>query len=98
MENSSQKRKGRAMSLARAVVSVQTGLWQLGDRIDSKADQLVASRQDRFVWIIVIAIAVVIALGLLTAWFVYCQSRGGWPALDMPSWSSGGTWKVYCAK
>lgn len=56
------------------------------------------TRQDRFVWLIVIAVAVVIVLGLVTAWFIYCQSRGGWPALDMPSWSSGGTWKVYCAK
>jgi hypothetical protein len=48
--------------------------------------------------LIIIPIAVVIALGLLTAWFIYCQRRGLWPALDMPSWSSGGTWKVYCAR
>lgn len=55
-------------------------------------------RQDRLVWLIVVAIAVVIALGLATAWFVYCQAQGGWPALDMPSFSAGGTWKLYCAK
>lgn len=57
-----------------------------------------ASRVDQAVWLILIPIAVVIALGLLTAWFIYCQSRGGWPAMDMPSFSAGGTWKVYCAK
>lgn len=86
------------MSLTRAAESIQAGMWELGANVESQTSRVVALRHDRFVWIIVIAIAVVIALGLLTAWFVYCQSRGGWPALDMPSWSSGGTWKVYCAK
>ena len=47
--------------------------------------------------LILIPIAVVIALGLAAAWFAYCQYRGLYPALDMPSFSSGGTWKVYCA-
>jgi hypothetical protein len=50
------------------------------------------------VWLILIPIAAVIAMGLFTAWFVYCQMQGGWPALDMPSWQSGGTWKVYCVR
>jgi hypothetical protein len=55
-------------------------------------------RRDRAVWLILIPIAAVIAMGLFTAWFVYCQMQGGWPALDMPSWQSGGTWKVYCVR
>ena len=55
-------------------------------------------RADRAAWLILIPIAVVVAMGLLTAWFIYCQTQGGWPALDMPSWTSGGTWKVYCTK
>jgi hypothetical protein len=56
-----------------------------------------AARKNDIAWVlIVIPIAVVIALGLMTAWFIYCQNRGMWPALDMPSWSSGGTWKLYC--
>ena len=59
---------------------------------------LPAIRTDRPAWLILIPIAAVIAMGLLTAWFVYCQFQGGWPALDMPSWNSGGTWKVYCAR
>ncbi|WP_294982206.1 hypothetical protein [uncultured Microbacterium sp.] len=58
---------------------------------------LLVVRRDSYVWLIVIAIAIVIALGLMTAWFIYCRNQGGWPALDMPSWTSGGTWKVYCA-
>jgi hypothetical protein len=55
-------------------------------------------RTDRAVWLILIPIAAVIAMGLAAAWFIYCQSQGGWPALDMPSWTTGGTWKVYCAR
>ncbi len=55
-------------------------------------------RTDRPAWLILIPIAAVVAMGLLTAWFVYCQMQGAWPALDMPSWTSGGTWKVYCAR
>jgi heme A synthase len=57
-----------------------------------------ASRVDQAAWLILIPIAIVIALGLMTAWFLYCQQRGAWPAMDMPSFSEGGTWKVYCAK
>ncbi len=27
----------------------------------------------------------------------YCQIKyGAWPALDMPSFQTGGTWKFYC--
>ena len=58
---------------------------------------LLLVRRDSYAWLIVIAIAVVLAMGLMTAWFIYCRYQGGWPALDMPSWASGGTWKVYCA-
>ena len=61
------------------------------------AHSLLLVRRDSYVWLIIIAIAIVIALGLMTAWFVYCRNEGGWPALDMPSWTSGGTWKMYCA-
>lgn len=55
-------------------------------------------RTDRPAWLVLIPIAMVIAMGLLTAWFIYCQTQGGWPALDMPSWNSGGTWKAYCRR
>lgn len=57
------------------------------------------AREDRAVVVlIVIAVAVVLVMGLVAAWFMYCQSRGMWPAMDMPSFSSGGTWKVYCKR
>jgi hypothetical protein len=56
-----------------------------------------AVRRDRWVVLVVIAIAVVIAAGLLVAWWAACQSRGLYPALDMPSWQDGGTWKVCCS-
>lgn len=55
-------------------------------------------RTDRPVWLILIPIAAILAMGLLTAWFIYCQYKGGWPAVDMPSLSNGGTWKAYCRK
>jgi hypothetical protein len=56
-------------------------------------------RHNDVVWVlIVIPIAAVIFMGLIGAWFWYCQQRGMWPALDMPSWSSGGTWKLYCKR
>jgi hypothetical protein len=65
----------------------------------TRTPDLTHLRHDRFVWLIVIAVAAVVALGLATAWFIYCQnSGGGWPALDMPSFQSGGTWKLYCRK
>ncbi|MEX5305255.1 hypothetical protein RF644_05800 [Kocuria sp. CPCC 205258] len=64
-----------------------------------RAEDVIDRRQNDVVWaLIVIPIAVVIALGLITAWFIYCQRRGMWPAMDMPSWSSGGTWKLYCKR
>ncbi|MCD2499481.1 hypothetical protein [Microbacterium nymphoidis] len=53
-------------------------------------------RQDRAVWLIIIAIAVIILMGLMAAWFAYCRWQGGWPALSMPSWTTGGVWKLYC--
>ncbi len=48
--------------------------------------------------LIAIPIAVILALGLATAWFMYCQRRGMWPALDMPNWREGGTIKAYCKR
>lgn len=56
------------------------------------------ARVDRVVFLIVIAIAIVIAMGFMAAFIYYCQTKGAWPALDMPSFSSGGTWKLYCRK
>ena len=53
---------------------------------------------DRWVFLVVIAIALVLAVGLAVAWWSVCQAQGGYPALDMPSFNAGGTWKAYCAK
>jgi hypothetical protein len=53
-------------------------------------------RKDRWVVLVVIAIALVLAVGLAVAWFITCQNRGMYPALDMPSFNKGGTWKAYC--
>jgi hypothetical protein len=77
---------------------VETQLWKTGVAIDPRVQSLLSIRQDRFIWLIAVAIAVVLVLGVMTAWFVYCQSNGGWPAVDMPNFQSGGTWKFYCAK
>ncbi len=62
------------------------------------AIQLGRVRVDRWVFLVVIAIAIVIVAGLAVAWWAACQGQGAYPAVDMPSFSTGGTWKVYCAK
>ncbi|WP_295013652.1 hypothetical protein [uncultured Microbacterium sp.] len=85
------------MSVIEATTALQYGIAGAMEAGEERIRRLLSVRRDSFVWIIVIAIAVVIALGLMAAWFIYCRNQGGWPALDMPSWSSGGTWKVYCA-
>lgn len=67
------------------------------DRVESMRDQL-ALKQDRVVVLVLIAIALLLAVGLITAWWITCQNKGMYPAMDMPSFSAGGTWKVYCRK
>jgi hypothetical protein len=64
------------------------------DRI--KLASMAENRRDRWVTVVIIAIALVVAVGLVTAWWITCQNEGMYPALDMPSWNSGGTWKAYC--
>lgn len=89
------------MSLAEVAVLAPSSALSVAEAAREKLQTVrraAVTRTDRFVWLIVIAVAVVIVLGLMTAWFIYCQQRGGWPAVDMPSFQSGGTWKVYCAK
>lgn len=55
-------------------------------------------RQDRVLILVIIAVALVIAAGVLTAWWITCQNKGMYPALDTAPWNAGGTWKAYCAK
>jgi len=85
------------MSVMQATALLQNRVAEAVAAGEERIRGLLVVRRDSYVWLIVIAIAVVIALGLMTAWFIYCRNQGGWPALDMPSWSTGGTWKVYCA-
>ena len=85
------------MSVMEATALLQNRVAEAVAAGEERIRGLLVVRRDSYVWLIVIAIAIVIALGLMTAWFIYCRNQGGWPALDMPSWSTGGTWKVYCA-
>ena len=67
--------------------------------VQHRANELMMRRQNDVVWFLVlIPIAAIMAMGLIAAWFWYCQQRGAWPAFDMPSWSSGGTFKIYCKR
>jgi hypothetical protein len=68
-------------------------------QMQQRATDVLTRRQNDVVWaLILIPIAVIFAMGLIAAWFWYCQSRGMWPAFDMPSWQSGGTFKLYCKR
>lgn len=58
--------------------------------------QLSEVRADRWVVVVLIAIALVAAVGLGAAWWIVCQNKGMYPAFDMPNFSTGGTWKAYC--
>lgn len=63
----------------------------------TKALRASGTRRDQVVLILVIiAIALVVAVGLAVAWWITCQNKGKYPALDMPSWQTGGTWRAYC--
>jgi hypothetical protein len=85
------------MVVTRTLVSLQVLFWSLANQPPIRL--LPRARTNRVApLLILIPIAVVLALGLLTAWFVYCRRHGMYPALDMPSFRSGGTWKVYCAR
>ncbi|GAB2726539.1 hypothetical protein ACX801_07495 [Arthrobacter bambusae] len=64
--------------------------------IPQQAADAMARRKNDVGFLIVIPIVAVIVMGFVAAWFWYCQQRGAWPAVDMPSWESGGTWKLYC--
>lgn len=54
------------------------------------------SRRDRWVVAVFISVALVVAVGLAVAWWITCQNKGMYPAVDMPAFSQGGTWKAYC--
>lgn len=64
----------------------------------SVPDSLGVVRLDRWVQLVIIALALVLAVGLMVAWWITCQNKGLYPALDMPSWNAGGRWKAYCAR
>ena len=54
-------------------------------------------RADRVVVLILIAIAVILVVGVLVAWWIACQNRGMYPTLGVPTGSSG-VYKAYCSK
>ncbi len=78
----------------RACVSATSGLVRVSSGVAARRDSPV--RLDRWVVVVVIAIALVLAVGLAAAWWITCQVRGMYPALDMPSFQNGGTWVAYC--
>ncbi|KGJ81780.1 hypothetical protein GY21_01520 [Cryobacterium roopkundense] len=71
---------------------------ELHEQASNSMIRLSAVRTDRWVVLVIIALALIVAFGLLTAWWIVCQSKGMYPALDMPSWANGGTWKAYCRR
>lgn len=56
------------------------------------------SRRDRVVWVIVvIAIAVIAAVGLLTAWWLACRAIGKYPTFNVPAWGQAGSYRAWCS-
>lgn len=76
-----------AMRIAVAATSAPMMLGQLRSS---------SVRKDPWVQLVIIAIALILAVGLLAAWWMTCQARGMYPAFDMPNWQNGGTFKAYC--
>lgn len=70
----------------------------LSSTIRERAEAADASqfRTDRWVIFVVVPLALIVVFGVLTAWWIACQQKGMYPALDFPSWNSGGTFKAYC--
>ncbi|KTR94165.1 hypothetical protein NS220_10030 [Microbacterium testaceum] len=55
------------------------------------------SRRDRVVWVVVaIAIAVIAAVGLLTAWWLACRAIGKYPTFSVPAWGKAGSYRAWC--
>jgi hypothetical protein len=77
-------------TLARVAIAMSTAPAALSELRTSTV------RRDPWVTVVLIALALVVAVGLIAAWWIVCQNKGMYPALDMPSFSQGGTWKVYC--
>jgi hypothetical protein len=79
--------------------SLATTLLTAPALVQQTAGKMLNQRQNDVVWVLIlIPIAAILFMGLIGAWFWYCQQRGMWPAMDMPSWQSGGTWKLYCRR
>ncbi|HKU10093.1 hypothetical protein [Sinomonas sp.] len=53
-------------------------------------------RTDRWAVFILVPLALIVVFGVFTAWWIACQQKGMYPALDFPSWNTGGTFKAYC--
>jgi hypothetical protein len=53
-------------------------------------------RLDKWVVFVVVALALIVVFGVMTAWWITCRNMGLYPALDFPSFNTGGTFKAYC--
>jgi hypothetical protein len=53
-------------------------------------------RTDRWAVFVLVPLALIVVFGVFTAWWIVCQQKGMCPALDFPSWNTGGTFKAYC--
>lgn len=78
----------------RSYLSFQSSMYALSNKRSQLMNE--QSRRDRWVVVIVVSLALIAAVGLMAAWWISCQRKGMYPALDMPPLTGGGTWKVYC--
>lgn len=84
------------MKLENTTDAVQrTMLWSFSHAEDQLL-RVSEMRKDSAAVLIVIGLALVAAMGLAAAWYISCRNQGMYPALDMPSFQEGGTWKAYC--
>lgn len=81
--------------MVKAAVLLQVMSWYLtGQAASPQPARLRANHNPA---LILIPIAVVVALGLVTAWYISCRRHGLYPTLSVPALKSGGNYRAWCS-
>ena len=81
--------------MVRAVVLLQVMSWYLTGQ--AVRPQPAGLRANHNPLLIVIPIALVVAMGLIAAWYISCRRHGLYPTLSVPAWKSAGNYRAWCS-